>query len=177
VRLWDVADGTIIRTFPGIAGRVHSITLSSDGRLLAGSGETLASAPAADATPAEEIMLWDVAERRISANTRRSYDSSPRYHQNQSTACPPGMPGVRCSTSICVTWRSAPPRRPGRHHRAQRTFHNIALTATADVASPTGKVEFCAGDAYLGFAPVKNGVATFRKAVNGRFLDNSVIAR
>ncbi|SDJ25249.1 Enterochelin esterase [Nonomuraea jiangxiensis] len=48
---------------------------------------------------------------------------------------------------------------------------------TANVASPKGKVEFYAGDAYLGSAPVTNGVATFDKAVDGALLDNPVVAR
>lgn len=62
--------------------------------------------------------------------------------------------------------------------------HNVRLTATAavgavtaNVASPTGKVEFYAGDTHLGSAPVKNGVATFRKAVDRALLDNPVVAR
>ncbi|MFI9576463.1 alpha/beta hydrolase-fold protein [Microbispora rosea] len=62
--------------------------------------------------------------------------------------------------------------------------HNVRLTATAavgtvtaNVASPTGKVDFYAGDTHLGSAPVKDGVATFREAVDGALLDSPVVAR
>ncbi|MEV4325229.1 alpha/beta hydrolase-fold protein [Microbispora rosea] len=62
--------------------------------------------------------------------------------------------------------------------------HNVRLiataavgTVTANVASPTGKVDFYAGDTHLGSAPVKDGVATFREAVDGALLDSPVVAR
>lgn len=47
------------------------------------------------------------------AHARRgvAVHAASRSRSTTSTACTPGMSGVRCSTSICVTWRSAPPRR------------------------------------------------------------------
>ncbi|MFC0530302.1 alpha/beta hydrolase-fold protein [Phytohabitans kaempferiae] len=61
---------------------------------------------------------------------------------------------------------------------------NVRVAATATVgavttnaASPTGKVDFYAGDTYLGSAPVRHGVAHFRKAVNGALLDAPVVAQ
>ncbi|WP_204033949.1 alpha/beta hydrolase-fold protein [Micromonospora qiuiae] len=60
---------------------------------------------------------------------------------------------------------------------------NVRVTATATVgavttnaASPTGKVDFYAGDTYLGSAPVKHGVARFHKAIAGATLDSPVVA-
>ncbi|GAA1254587.1 hypothetical protein GCM10009677_00420 [Sphaerisporangium rubeum] len=62
--------------------------------------------------------------------------------------------------------------------------HNVKVTATATVtpvsnntATPKGKVEFYSGDTLLGSAPLKkDGVATFKKAVDGALLDGPVVA-
>ncbi|MEV4197156.1 alpha/beta hydrolase-fold protein [Micromonospora globbae] len=60
--------------------------------------------------------------------------------------------------------------------------HNTRVRATATVASvstsvatPAGKVDFYAGDTYLGSAPVRNGVATMNTVVQGG-LDAPVVA-
>ena len=61
--------------------------------------------------------------------------------------------------------------------------HNTKVTATAtvapvstSVASPSGKVEFYAGDTYLGSAPIRAGVAELKTVIHGD-LDAPVIAR
>jgi enterochelin esterase-like enzyme len=58
----------------------------------------------------------------------------------------------------------------------------VVATATVDtvstsVAAPSGKVDFYAGETHLGSAPIINGVATFRKAVDGALLDGPVVAK
>ncbi|MFC6079877.1 alpha/beta hydrolase-fold protein [Sphaerisporangium aureirubrum] len=65
----------------------------------------------------------------------------------------------------------------GKSHKVKLTATATVGAVTAGVAAPKGKVEFYAGDAYLGSAPVKNGVATFKKAVDGALLDGPVSAR
>jgi enterochelin esterase-like enzyme len=62
--------------------------------------------------------------------------------------------------------------------------HIVRVTASAtvdsvstSVASPSGKVDFYAGETRLGSAPIINGVATFRKAVDGALLDGPVVAK
>jgi hypothetical protein len=62
--------------------------------------------------------------------------------------------------------------------------HVVLVTATAtvetvstSVASPSGKVEFYAGETYLGSAPVHDdGTATLRKAVDRAVLNAPVVA-
>ncbi|WP_165959071.1 serine/threonine-protein kinase [Actinomadura sp. KC345] len=66
VRLWDVNTGATIRTFAGIKGRAHSVAVSPDGRILAGSSDT---GPA---------LLWDLATgRRIRELSGMGNSSGP----------------------------------------------------------------------------------------------------
>jgi enterochelin esterase-like enzyme len=59
--------------------------------------------------------------------------------------------------------------------------HNTKVTATATVRAvsaggfPSGKVDFHAGDTYLGSAPVRNGIARLKTTVHGE-LDTPAVA-
>ena len=61
--------------------------------------------------------------------------------------------------------------------------HIVRVTATATVEtvstsaeSPSGKVDFYAGENHLGSAPVHDGIARLDKAVDGALLDGPIVA-
>lgn len=62
------------------------------------------------------------------------------------------------------------------HSRVLVTATATVATVTTSVASPSGKVDFYAGDTHLGSAPVVNGVARFKGAVDAALLDRPIVA-
>jgi enterochelin esterase-like enzyme len=77
------------------------------------------------------------------------------------------------TTSTELEVQTAP---AGASHIVRVTATATVDTVTTSVVAPSGKVEFYAGEHYLGSAPVRNGVATLRKAVDGSLLDGPVVA-
>ena len=61
VKLWDVATGRLVRTFRGLAGRVHGVDLSPDSRLAAAGGPT-------------GVVCWEAATgRRLWSGTPAAF--------------------------------------------------------------------------------------------------------
>jgi enterochelin esterase-like enzyme len=64
----------------------------------------------------------------------------------------------------------------GRSGEVRLTAVATVDPVTTSVTAPSGKVDFYAGDQYLGSAPVTDGVARLLKPVDGALLDEPVVA-
>ncbi len=61
VHLWDAATGRGVRSFAGLAGEVHSVAFSPDGKTLAAAVVPTRNLPGIPNRAGGEIRLWDVA--------------------------------------------------------------------------------------------------------------------
>jgi WD40 repeat protein len=125
VRVWDSATGHPLQSYTGASGTINRLTLSKDGRWLAG------------ASYSHTLWVWEIATGRLvtptAAHTLGIYSLA---------FCPDGRGLVTASPDLSLRWWETTTGRPGRRllqHQPNYLF-NVAMSADgAMIATGGGK--------------------------------------